>query len=207
MEVPRAARSGEGEAAMPRRREDGYHRSYMRRREGPDHRSSRAVPDGIRGEGAGVDGWPGVDDRHHRLAGLAGAQSRRDEPDAAGASGRRRRSSAWESARRRWWSANGRVTSCGAWCRSTPGSSAQLLAVPVDLELLEARLRLARDAASRLIRPAKSSAVVHRGAAVHVLRPRDHPIVEMAREHAILTSRDPARLNTFLDFPRQSMSS
>ena len=32
------------------------------------------------------------------------------------------------------------------------------------------------------------------------------PIVEMAKEHAILTTRDPARLNAFLDFPRQSMS-
>ena len=41
---------------------------------------------------------------------------------------------------------------------------------------------------------------------VSAFGPEIVPIVESAREHAILTSRDPARLNAFLDFPRQSMS-
>ncbi len=67
-------------------------------------------------------------------------------------------------------------------------------------------LSLARDAASRLIRPARSprSAIALRRVSAFGLE--IVPIVESAREHAILTSRDPARLNAFLDFPRQSMS-
>jgi hypothetical protein len=36
--------------------------------------------------------------------------------------------------------------------------------------------------------------------------PEIEPIVKSAKEHAILTSRDPARLNAFLSFPRQAMS-
>ncbi len=67
-------------------------------------------------------------------------------------------------------------------------------------------LNLARDAAGRLSRPARSprSAIMLRR--VSTFGPEIVPIVESAGEHAILTSRDPARLNAFLDFPRQSMS-
>jgi hypothetical protein len=67
-------------------------------------------------------------------------------------------------------------------------------------------LGMARDAANRLIRPPRSprSAIALRR--VPAFGPEIVPIVESAKEHAILTSRDPARLNAFLDFPRQSMS-
>ncbi len=67
-------------------------------------------------------------------------------------------------------------------------------------------MSMARDAASRLIRPTRSprSAIVLRR--VSAFGPEIVPIVESAKERAILTSRDPARLNAFLDFPRQSMS-
>jgi hypothetical protein len=67
-------------------------------------------------------------------------------------------------------------------------------------------LGMARDAASRLIRPTRSpqSAIALRR--VSEFGPEIVPIVESAGEHVIMTSRDPARLNAFLDFPRQSMS-
>jgi hypothetical protein len=67
-------------------------------------------------------------------------------------------------------------------------------------------LRLARETAGRLIRPASAPR------AVIVLRRAARfgseigPIVESAGEHAILTSRTPVRLNAVLDFPRQAMS-
>jgi hypothetical protein len=67
-------------------------------------------------------------------------------------------------------------------------------------------LRLARDAASRLIRPRAVPRVSIGLRRVATFGPEIVPIVESAWEHAILTSRDPSRLNAFLDFPRQSMS-
>jgi hypothetical protein len=67
-------------------------------------------------------------------------------------------------------------------------------------------LGMARDAASRLIRPSRSprSAIALRR--VSAFGSEIVPIVESAKEHVILTSRNPARLNAFLNFPRQSMS-
>jgi hypothetical protein len=66
--------------------------------------------------------------------------------------------------------------------------------------------RLVRDAANRLIRPPAAPRAVIVPRRVSSFGPEIAPIVEAAREHAILTSRDPARLNTFLRFPRQVMS-
>jgi hypothetical protein len=67
-------------------------------------------------------------------------------------------------------------------------------------------LRMVRDAASRLIRPPAAPLAVIVSRRVSSFGPEIAPIVEAAKEHAILTSRDPARLNAFLRFPRQAMS-
>jgi hypothetical protein len=67
-------------------------------------------------------------------------------------------------------------------------------------------LRLVREVANRLIRrPAMPSAlfVLQR---VERFGPEIVPVVEAAKEDAIITSRTPARLNAFLRFPRQAVS-
>jgi hypothetical protein len=67
-------------------------------------------------------------------------------------------------------------------------------------------LRLVREAAGRLIRPASAPRVVIASRRVARFGPEIEPIVQAAGGHAILTSRTPARLNAFLDFPRQAMT-
>ena len=67
-------------------------------------------------------------------------------------------------------------------------------------------LRLARDVAGRLtLRPNATppTIVLQR---VVAFGPEITPVVAKTKAHAILTSRDPARLNAFLHFPRQAMS-
>ena len=71
---------------------------------------------------------------------------------------------------------------------------------------LERGLGLVRDAVSRLTRRTiapRTSIVLERAAA---FGDEITPVVAKARERAILTRRDPARLNAFLRFPRQAMS-
>lgn len=75
-----------------------------------------------------------------------------------------------------------------------------------DLGPLQRGLRLARDAASRLIRPPSAPRAVIVPRRVARFGPEIEPIVEAAREHVVLTSRTPARLNAFLGFPRQAVS-
>ena len=57
-----------------------------------------------------------------------------------------------------------------------------------------------------MIRPAKSPRATIAARRVSSFGPEIIPIVDSAGEHAILTTRDPGRLNAFLDFPRQAMS-
>jgi hypothetical protein len=71
---------------------------------------------------------------------------------------------------------------------------------------LQRGLRMARDAASRLIKRPDAP-----GAAIAIRRvsafgPEILPIVERAKAHVIFTRRDPDRLNALLRFPRQAMS-
>jgi hypothetical protein len=67
-------------------------------------------------------------------------------------------------------------------------------------------LAMAREAAYRPIRrPAAPRAVIV-PRRVSRFGPEIVPIVDSATEHAILTTRDSARLNAFLEFPRQAMS-
>jgi hypothetical protein len=67
-------------------------------------------------------------------------------------------------------------------------------------------LRLAREAANRLIRRPAAPGLIIEPRRVSSFGPEIVPIAEAAGEHAILTTRDPARLNAFLRFPRQAMS-
>ncbi len=76
----------------------------------------------------------------------------------------------------------------------------------VGVSPLERGLRLARDAMSRLTRlptAPRATVILER---VSAFGPEIAPLVAKARAHAILTGRDPARLNAFLRFPRQAMS-
>jgi hypothetical protein len=70
----------------------------------------------------------------------------------------------------------------------------------------ERPLRMARDAASRLFRPPSAPHAVIEPRRVERFGAEIAPIVAAAQEHAILTDRDPSRLNAFLRFPRQSVS-
>jgi hypothetical protein len=67
-------------------------------------------------------------------------------------------------------------------------------------------LRLVRDAADRLARPPARPRAVITARRVDRFGPEVAPIVEAAGAHAILTGRDPSRLNAFLRFPRQAVS-
>lgn len=67
-------------------------------------------------------------------------------------------------------------------------------------------LRLARDLVQRCLRPRASSGSTLMLRRVSSFGPEVEPIVAQARAHAILTHRDPARLNAFLRFPRQAFS-
>jgi hypothetical protein len=67
-------------------------------------------------------------------------------------------------------------------------------------------LRLARDTASRWARPPAAPRAMITVRRVSAFGPEIIPIVEQMKQHVILTSRDPARLNDMLRFPRQAMS-
>ena len=71
---------------------------------------------------------------------------------------------------------------------------------------MERGLRLARDAASRLVRPPSRPRAVIVPRRVERFGAEVAAIVRAAQTHAITTGRDPARLNTFLRFPRQAVS-
>jgi hypothetical protein len=66
--------------------------------------------------------------------------------------------------------------------------------------------RLFRDAATGLIRPPASPRAVIVPRRISSFGSEIAPVVEAAEEYAILTTRDPARLNAFVRFPRQAVS-
>ena len=87
-----------------------------------------------------------------------------------------------------------RVLRASYWMRSSESS------------LTSRGLRLARDIASRWIqRPVAPRATILLKRVAN-FGPEIGPIVEEAKTHAILTRRDPARLNAILRFPRQTMT-
>jgi hypothetical protein len=71
---------------------------------------------------------------------------------------------------------------------------------------LQRGLRLARDAASRWTRPRARPRLSLTLRRVATFGSEIESIVEKAKAHAILTRRDPARLNELLRFPRQAVS-
>jgi hypothetical protein len=71
---------------------------------------------------------------------------------------------------------------------------------------MEHGLKLAWDAATRLMRLRPAPRVTIMLEQTSTFGPEIIPIVMKAKEHAILTRRDSARLNAFLRFPRQAMS-
>jgi hypothetical protein len=87
-----------------------------------------------------------------------------------------------------------RVLRAGYWLRSG------------GLGPVQRGLRLARDAASRLMKPPDAPRATLAIRRVSAFGPEIIPIVERAKAHAIFTRRDPVRLNEFLRFPRQAMS-
>jgi hypothetical protein len=87
-----------------------------------------------------------------------------------------------------------RVLRSGYWIRSSGAS------------LVSRGLRLARDTANRWIQPPATPRVTILLKRVADFGPEIVPIVEQAKSHAILTRRDPARLNAMLRFPRQKMT-
>jgi hypothetical protein len=87
-----------------------------------------------------------------------------------------------------------RVLRAGYWMRST------------ESRLASRALRLARDIASQWIRPPVAARATMRLKRVAKFGPEIGPIVEQAKAFAILTRRDPARLNAILHFPRQAMT-
>jgi hypothetical protein len=87
-----------------------------------------------------------------------------------------------------------RVLRAGYWMRSHESSPASRL------------LRLARDIASRWVqRPAAPRATIAARRVAQFGTEID-PIIAHAQTYAILTGREPARLNTMIRFPRQMMS-
>ncbi len=87
-----------------------------------------------------------------------------------------------------------RVLRAGYWLRSG------------GLGPVQRGLRLARDVANRLIRPAAGPRASITLRKVSAFGAEIMPIVERAKAHVIFTRRDPERLNAFLRFPRQVMS-
>ena len=97
--------------------------------------------------------------------------------------------------------------SYGASCRCMFASSAPGTGCGRTNQALSSRgLRLARDIASRWIQPPAAPRATIRLKRVANFGPEIGPIVEQAKTHAILTRRDPARLNAMLRFPRQTMT-
>ena len=87
-----------------------------------------------------------------------------------------------------------RVLRAGYWLRT------------VGPRPLERGLRLARDLAGRLTRISSAPRAVLVLERVREFGADISPIVAKAKAHAILTGREPARLNAFLRFPRQAFS-
>ena len=87
-----------------------------------------------------------------------------------------------------------RVLRAGNWIRAS-GSS-----------LVTRGLRLTRDVASRWLERPVAPRVTIMLQRVANFGPEINPIVEQAKGHAILTRRNPARLNAMLRFPRQAMT-
>ena len=87
-----------------------------------------------------------------------------------------------------------RVLRAGYWMRAS-GSS-----------LMSRGLRLIRDVTSRWIQSTAAPRATILLKRVAVFGPEISPIVEQAKSYAILTRRDPARLNAMLRFPRQTMT-
>jgi hypothetical protein len=87
-----------------------------------------------------------------------------------------------------------RVLRAGYWMRSN------------GLSFMARGLRLARDVASRWIQAPVTPRVTILLKRVAEFGPEIGPIVEQAKANAILTRRDPARLNAMLRFPRQTMT-
>jgi hypothetical protein len=87
-----------------------------------------------------------------------------------------------------------RVLRAGYWLRAG------------GLSRMQRGLRLARDVASRWLRPPAVPRMIITPQRVAAFGPEITPIVERMKQHVILTTRDPARLNDLLRFPRQAMS-
>ncbi len=87
-----------------------------------------------------------------------------------------------------------RVLRAGYWLRKA------------GLGPFERALRLAREAGGRLVRRPRRPQVVLVLERVSSFGPEVCEVMAKAEKHAILTERDPARMNAFLRFPRQSFS-
>jgi hypothetical protein len=87
-----------------------------------------------------------------------------------------------------------RVLRAGYWIRASGSSH------------VTRGLRLTRDVASRWLQPPVAPRVTITLQRVANFGPEINPIVEQAKSHAILTRREPARLNAMLRFPRQAMT-
>lgn len=74
------------------------------------------------------------------------------------------------------------------------------------LNLISRSLRLTRDSVSSLIQPRARLRVTVVLERVAQFRNEIEPIVAQAKSYAILTSRDPVRLNAMLRFPRQTVT-
>jgi hypothetical protein len=74
------------------------------------------------------------------------------------------------------------------------------------LSRLQRGLRLVRDSAHGWIRRSAAPRAIITLQRVTSFGSEIEPIVEKAKAHVILTCRDPARLNDFIRFPRQSMT-
>ena len=87
-----------------------------------------------------------------------------------------------------------RVLRAGYWLRTS------------GLGPFERGLRLAREAGGRLVRRPRRPQAVLMLERVSSFGPEVCEVMAKAEKHAILTERDPARLNAFLRFPRQNFS-
>jgi hypothetical protein len=87
-----------------------------------------------------------------------------------------------------------RVLHPGYWLRTS------------GLNSMERGLKLVRDAVSQLVQPRANLREAISLERCPAFGPEITPIVVKAKAHAILTRRDPRRMNAFLRFPRQAFS-